>query len=386
MIKFLGHIRILDLSRLLPGAQCTQLLADLGAEVLKVEEPQRGDYIRHLNPWVFGATNRNKKSLTLNLKHPKGREILLKLAQNYDVLLESFRPGVMERLGLGYPEVQKANPGIIYCSLSGYGQDGPYRLRSGHDLNYLAVGGILGLSSDPGEPPHAPPIPIADLAGSLAASHAILAALTARAHSNRGCYIDAALMDTALWLFSIRLAPGMGTGKMTHGELVRGGAYDTYRTRDGRYLALGIIEDKFWRNLCKFIRHPELTDDPRFATDAQRTKNRLEIRKILEPFFAGRDLKDWMETGEADDIPMAPILAMDEVANDPQVKHRGLIFELAGEAGRPCRQVAYPARFPGQEKKVDQSPPGLGAHNREVLVGLGYGEKEIQFLKSEKVI
>lgn len=386
MKGLLKHIRVLDLSRLIPGAQCTQLLVDLGARVLKVEEPLRGDYMRELNPPVFNAMNRNKRSMTLNLKDPRGKEIFFRLVKAYDVLLESFRPGVMERLGLGYKTVKDKNRGMVYCSLSGYGQSGPYRLRSGHDINYLAISGVLGLTADPGELPVAPPLPLADLAGSLMASHAILAGLLARADSGTGCYVDAAMMDASLSLMSVRLAAGLGKGKTTRSDLIRGGAYDVYQTRDGRYISLGVIEDKFWRNLVRAIGREDMARDPRFVTDGLRTENRQAIRGVLAPILVEKDLNAWMTLFEREDVPAAPVNYLDEVERDPQVAHRGLMFDLADETGHPFKQVDYPAIFPGEKELEDRPAPAKGRDTREVLMNLGFGEDEIQSFADSGVI
>lgn len=386
MIRLLDRIRVLDLSRLLPGGYCTQLLADLGAAVLKVEEPGRGDYLRQVNPWVFGAMNRNKKSIALDLKHARGREILVRLVKGHDVLLESFRPGVMDRLGLGYEKLRHANPGIIYCSLTGYGQDGPYRQKSGHDLNYLAVAGVLGLTTDPGELPVALPMPLADIAGGLMASHAILAALAGRGASGKGCRVDAAMTDAALSFMSVRLALAMGTGKIRRQDLIRGGAYDVYRTRDGRFITLGVIEDKFWGNLTRAIGREDLARDPRFSTDRLRTANRGAVREILEGILAQRTLESWMALFQAEDVPAAPVNMLDEIDRDPQLRHRALVFGLKDDAGRECKQVGYPALFPGLERSEDWPAPPMGRDGREILSTLGCDEEEIQSLVDQGIV
>ena len=386
MNRLIEHVRVLDLSRLIPGAYCTQLLADLGARVLKIEQPGRGDYMRQLNPFAFGALNRNKESMTLNIKYPKGREILLELIAGRDVLLESFRPGVMERLGLGYEAASRANPRLIYCSLSGYGQDGPYRLKSGHDINYLAVAGVLDLTVDPGRLPMALPVPLADLGGSLMASHAILAALVGREASGQGCYVDAAMMEAALSLISVRMAPGLGTGRSTREDLVRGGVYDVYRTRDGRFITLGVIEEKFFENLARSIGRPELARDPRFSSDQSRSRHRREIREILEPVMAGKDIEEWLELFDREDVPAAAVNRMADVPEDPQVRHRGLVFDIEDQAGRSIKQVGYPALFPDRDQVEDRTAPDMGRDTWAVLEELGRSEEEIRALKDEGVI
>lgn len=385
MKRMLEHIRVLDLSRLIPGAYCTQLLADLGARVLKVEAGQ-GDYSRELNPWVFNALNRNKRSIALDYRHAKGRKILLQLVSRHDVLLESFRPGVMEMLSLDYAAVRKANPGIVYCSLTGYGQNGPYRDRSGHDLNYLSVAGVTGLTADGNERPRALPMPLADLAGSVMASHAILAALLARTRSGKGAYIDAAMTDAALSLMSPRLAVAKGTGKTGRRDLIRGGAYGVYRTVDGRFISIGVIEDKFWRCLARAIGKEELGEDPRFATERMRSRHRDEVRALLEPILAERDLKTWLEICEREDVPAAPVNRLDDLENDPQVRHRGLLFDMADETGRVTRNVDYAVLFPDQAAEENRPSPALGADTREVLGELGYGDEHIGSLEAEGVV
>ncbi len=386
MKRLLEHIRVLDLSRLLPGAQCSQLLADLGARVLKVEEPGTGDYMRRINPPVFNAMNRNKMSMTLNLKRPEGKEILFRLIRDHDVLLETFRPGVMDRLGLGYEPVRRINAAIIYCSLSGYGQDGPYRLRSGHDLNYLAISGILGLTVDAGRLPTALPVPLADLAGGIMASHAILAGLLARDNSGDGCYVDVAMMDASLSLVSGRLAAGLAKGKTNRSDLIRGGAYGVYRTRDDRYIALGVIEDKFWSSLARAIGREDMARDPRYLTDPLRTQNRDEIREILEPILRKRDLDEWMALFDREDVPATPVNRVDQVKTDPQVAHRGLMIDLMDEAGRSYPQVGYPALFLDQEELADRMAPEMGRDTHQVLTGLRFEGKEIRSLADSGVI
>jgi len=386
MKRLLEHICVLDLSRLLPGAYCTQLLADLGARVLKIEQPGPGDYMRRLNPALFGALNRNKDSMTLNIKLPRGREILLRLIKESNVFFESFRPGVMDRLGLGYDAVCNANPEIVYCSLTGYGQAGPGRDRSGHDINYLSVSGALSLNVDPGERPMPPPMPLADLAGGLAASHAVLAGLLSQQQGGGGCYIDAALTDAALSFMSPRLVPALHTAKARREDLVRGGAYDVYRTRDRRWVSLGVIEDKFWQNLLRALGREELGQDARFKTDQLRCQHRRDLRFILEPLMEQQDLQVWMDLFNREDVPAAPVNRLDEVEQDPHVGFRGMVFQLEDHQGRGFKQVAYPASFPGIPSDRDRPAPAQGRDTRSVLGSLGFGEEDMHALEKEGVI
>jgi crotonobetainyl-CoA:carnitine CoA-transferase CaiB-like acyl-CoA transferase len=292
----------------------------------------------------------------------------------------------MERLGLGYEDVKQTNPGIIYCSMSGYGQSGPYKKRSGHDLNYVAVAGVLGLTSNPTELPRALPLPLADLTGGLMASHAILASLMGKSKSGKGCYLDVAMMDAALSLMSIRIAIAFGTGKTARHQLLRGGAYDSYRTKDGRFITLGVIEDKFWRNLARALRKEELTQDPRFSTDRSRMENRQLVREILEPILGGRNLEEWIAKFEEEDVPSAPVNRLEELEVDPQIRHRGMLFNLPDDAGRDCRLVGYPALFQGYESLKDQPAPGMGQDTYQILSALGFRESEITFMVQEGVV
>ncbi|MEM2942872.1 MAG: CaiB/BaiF CoA-transferase family protein, partial [Candidatus Bathyarchaeia archaeon] len=265
----LEGVRILDLTRLNPGGYCTMLLADMGAEVLKVEQPGVGDYMRDTPPMVGGQSamfltlNRNKRSLTLNLKSEKGKEIFDRLLGRYDVLVESFRPGVMDRLGLDYRTLRTKHPRLIYCSLTGYGQDGPYKGLVGHDINYLALSGVLSLTGKRGGPPIVPGIPIADIAGSMFAMIGILISLILREKTGRGQHIDVSMFDGLVSWLTIQAARYFAEGRPPERETWPAGGeafYDVYQTRDGGYVAVGAAEQKFWRILCQGIGAPELAE------------------------------------------------------------------------------------------------------------------------------
>ena len=260
----LKELKMLDLSRLLPGPYCTLLLADLGMEVLKVEDLEQGDYMRAMGPVRekdsanFLALNRNKKSMKLNLKVKEGREIFYKLIETYDIILEGFRPGVMERLGIGYQELKKRNPRVIFCSLSGYGQDGPYRERSGHDVNYIGLGGVLELIGSQNGPPVIPGVQIADIgAGGMMAAIAILSAAIHREKTGEGQSLDISMMDGVISWLSIHAGKYfMDREVLKRGEIQLAGryaCYQVYSTKDGRHMSLGALEPKFWMNFCEAI-------------------------------------------------------------------------------------------------------------------------------------
>src|SRR5439155_13050144 len=270
MSQPLSGIRILDLSRLLPGAYASQMLADYGADVIKIEEPGSGDYGRFMPPQLAGgmslyfvAINRNKRSMTLNLKLQAGREIFLRMVRQADVVLESFRPGVMDRLGLGYEQLKEANPGIVYCGISGYGQDGPYRLRAGHDLNYAGYAGLLDYNRGPGGEPAMPPTQLGDLAGgSYMAVIGILAAVVGRAQTGEGRKIDVSMTEGVMSLLSLVAGAYLNTGKAPrpgHSRLDGGlPCYNIYEAKDGKYVTLAALEPKFWNTFCTHIGHLEL--------------------------------------------------------------------------------------------------------------------------------
>ncbi|HYV04751.1 MAG TPA: CoA transferase, partial [Blastocatellia bacterium] len=268
MQQALKGIRVLDLSRMLPGPYCSMMLGDLGAEVIKVEEPKIGDPTRHTRPLVdgqsaaFAQVNRNKKSIAIDLKQPAGRELFLKLAATADCILEQFRPGVVDRLGVGYNKVAEINPRIVYCSLTGFGQDGPHRDRSGHDLNYLALSGVLGLTTDEKGKPVIPGVQIADLAGGMIAGFAILAALLARERTGQGQYVDVSMFDVMVSMLPIPAAHHFGGRTISvGGKYVLSGAYpfyNVYEASDGKYMTLGALEPKFWANFCRTIGREEL--------------------------------------------------------------------------------------------------------------------------------
>lgn len=379
-MNLLQGIRVLDLTRLYPGPFCTMLLADMGAEVIKIESPGEGDYMRLMGPangeerLYFRMLNRNKKSITLNLKDKQAVSLFLRLAEKADVIVEGFRPGVTEALGIGYQAVREVNREIVYCSVSGYGQDGPYRERAGHDVNYIALAGILGLTGSKGGPPVIPGVQIGDVGGgSLMAVMAILAAVVARQRGGGGCFLDVAMLDGLVSWLPLAAAELFAGYPAARGEMMLNGGlacYAVYRTADGGYMSLGALEPKFWEAFCRAAGRDDLISR---QYQAEQESLSIEVAAI----FASRPRREWEEAFEKADACCEPVLSLEEALRHPQVRARGLV---AGQS------LAFPVKVSGQEKKADRPAPSLGQHTREVLLAAGCTEQEIILWKKQGVI
>ena len=392
MDQALEGLKVLDLTRLLPGGYCTMLLADMGADVLKLEDPFGGDYVRWFPPKIneesayFLAVNRNKKSMKLNLKHERGKEIFKKLAKHYDVLVEGFRPGVMDRLGLGYEEISRINPRIVYCSISGYGQDGPYSQRAGHDINYIGVAGILGITGFKDRPPVVPGVPMADFGGGgMLAALGIMMALHYRERSGKGQYVDISMMDgVASWMANIAAKHFALNDPQNRGEVDLAGGficYDSYETKDGRYLSVGALEPKFWTNFCRLIDREDLIDVQVDATEDGKLKE--EIVKI----FKGKTMDEWLALLEGHDTCIEKINTVAEAMEDPQMLHREMVVEIDHPTEGRVKAMGIPIKLSETPGSVDRLPaPAYGMHTSEVLQGLGLSGTEIEKLAEEKVI
>ncbi len=383
---------MLDLSRLLPGPYCSLLLADLGMEVLKIEDLEMGDYMRKMGPVrkqdsaYFIAVNRNKKSMALNLKVKEGKEIFFKLIETYDIILESFRPGVMDRLGIGYEELKKGNPRVILCSLSGYGQDGPYRERSGHDINYIGLAGILELIGEKNGAPVIPGVQMADLgAGGMMSAIAILAAIVQRGKTGKGQYLDVAMLDGAISWLSIHAGKYFMDEELPkRGDMVLSGryaCYHVYETKDGRYMSLGALEPKFWENFCETIGRRELVFKQYLEGE-----ERLHLIEEIQKIFKTKTQKDWVTTFKNADACCEPILNLEEVFCHPHVLHRQMVKDLDHPVEGKIRQVGSPIKSSQFTFEIRTPPPRWGEHTMEVLKAMGYSEKEIQHFKEVKAI
>jgi len=374
----LKGVRVLDLSRLIPGPFCTLILSDLGASVDKLEDPHVGDYMRVFPPMKrglsgrFNALNRDKRSLCLDLKKPEGRDALLKLARAYDVVVESFRPGVLDKLGVGFAALSRENPRLILLSISGYGQDGPFRDKAGHDLNYIATAGVLGLAGPPDRPPPTPPIQLADIAGgALFGAVGILAALYEREKSGRGQQVDVSMCEGALAFMIPDLGnyDASGTPPRRGGELLNGGGamYGVYRTKDGRFLSVGALEPKFWtafnQAIGRAVDHSELVAD---AAGQERVRG--EIQAILE-----QKTRDEWEAIFVGDVCVEPVLAADELARHPQHRARKMFFDLDG---------LTQTRTPFGTAEGHRPPPTLGGDGLAILREGGFTDSEIEQLKT----
>jgi len=403
----LSHVRVLDLSRVLAGPWAGQNLADLGAEVIKIERPGAGDDSRAFGPpWVkdragkdtrdsayFTSANRGKKSVTLNIAAAEGQALVRELARRCDVLIENYKYGDLARYGLGYDDLRELNPGLIYCSVTGFGQTGPYRQRPGYDFMIQGMGGMMSVTGEPDGAPGGGPqragVPIADIITGMYASIAICAALAHRAQSGSGQHLDLALLDSQIALLAYQNTNYFATGVPPerignlHPNIV---PYQPFRAADGE-LILACGNDNLYGKFCEAAGCPELARDPRFATNGKRVENRAELTRLLAEVFKKRSTREWLELLEAAGVPNGPINDIAQVFEEPQVKARGVRIELDHAAAGKLPMVASPMRFSGTPLEYRRGPPVLGEHTVEVLGGLlGKSEAEMARLRAAGII
>ena len=399
----LEGVRILDLSRLVPGAFCTMLLGDLGADVLKVQAPDTTKFMgsamslkeeENRKQVAYYAPDRNKRSVVLNLKSKAGREIFYRLSRNADVIVEGFRPGVAKRLGIDYETINKLNPKIIYCSLSGYGQDGPYLAFPGHDINYISMAGVLDLIGSSEGPPAIPLNLVADFAGAaLYGALGISIALVARNKTGEGQYVDMAYIDGAVSLMTWFNCGYFFNGSMLkRGESWLHGAYPyygVYETKDSKQITIGCLEPHFWENLCRVLGKEEYIPY-HFALEHtfHKPEDEIwdEIRSSFKQIFLTRTRDEWFELLISNDVPVGKVYTPDEVFFDPQVLHRQMVIEVDHPILGKIKQVGIAPKFSKTPGKVRSLAPLPGEHTDEILEELGYKREEIQSLRQQGVV
>ncbi len=394
----LEGLRILDLTRALAGPYCTMMLGDLGADVIKVERPGRGDESRGWGPPFVGqpygpypgesayfiAANRSKRSVTVNLKSPEGQEVVCRLASVSDVLVENFRTGALEGMGLGYDDLHDLCPGLVYCSISGYGRTGPYAERPGYDFIIQAEGGLMGITGPEEGPPYRVGVPIVDITAGMFAASAILAALRARDLTGEGQLVDVSLLDT-----QVALLTNVGSNYLVGGADPRrqGNAhpniapYQAFRARD-RWFALAAANQRQWAALCDAVGRPDLRDDPRFANNEARVAHRPALVEALDEAFAARDAAEWLADLREAGLPCGPINEVPDVFAHPQAQARGLAQEVEHPTAGPVRLAGFPYKMSHTPAEVRRPPPLLGQHTDEVLTELlDYSAGEVAALR-----
>ncbi len=389
----LAGLKVLDLTEHMAGPFCTMILGDMGAQVIKIERPGRGDSSRAMgdgserNPY-FRYINRNKKGITLDYKTPQGKEIFLRLVKEVDILVENYRPTVMERAGLGYDVLSKQNPALIYATLSGFGYDGPYREKGGFDLIAQGMGGMMHVTGEPDGPPTSVGLPICDLGTGMWGATGILGALHERHRTGRGQRVECSLLETAIgfssWTSAGWLADRQEPTRM--GSRHRQNApYQRFGTSDG-YMMVGAANQPIWRRFTAALGHPEWAEDERFKEPVNRRKNRFELEKEIQAVLGGRPTAHWVELLDEAGVPCGPVNTYAELFEDPQVKHRRMVVTANDEELGEVPHIRTPLRMSESEVAVRRVAPRLGEHNQEIFSALGLAAEEILALREKKVI
>ena len=395
MPQSLEYLRVLDLSRVLAGPYCAMVLADLGADVIKVELPGTGDDARAYGPFIKGESayymsiNRNKRGITLNLKHPEGRAVFLRLARWADVVIENYRPGTMERLGLGYADLEKENPRLIYAAVSGFGATGPYRHRPAYDIIAQGMGGLMSITGHPGGPPTRVGASVGDIIAGLYTAVGILAAVNERTRSGHGQFIDVSMMDCQVSILENAISRYLATGQVprplgNHHPSIT--PFSTFKTADG-YIIIAAGNNEVFGRLCGVLGVPELAADPRFSTNPARTQNRDALAAALEVAMAGAGTDHWLAVLEAGGVPAAPVQTVDQVIRDPQVQARDMVAEIDHPVAGRTKIPGVPVKMSRTQGWVRRPAPTLGQHNEEILTQvLGLSEDQVEELRAKGVL
>jgi crotonobetainyl-CoA:carnitine CoA-transferase CaiB-like acyl-CoA transferase len=393
-MKALDGIKVIDLSRILSGPFCTMSLADMGAEVIKIETPSGDDTRAWGPPFIneesayFLSVNRNKKSIALNLKTELGKKVLLRLVETADVVVENFRPGTLDRLGLGYEKLKEVNPRIILASISGFGQTGPYAKKPGYDVIAQGMGGLMGVTGEPGRAPVKVGYSIADVGAGMWAAFGIMNALWARQRTGVGQWVDASLIETMIsWqtyiagnYFASNENPKPMGG--AHPNIV---PYQVFEASDG-YFNLAVGNDSLWKTFCTAMELTELIDHPDYATNSKRIENRDKLIPYLEEIFKKKTVKDWVDLMDKVQVPAGPVYTIAEVYQDPHVLAREMLVEVDHPTAGKVKMTGIPVKLSGTPGTIETPPPLLGEHTEEILTGLGYNEEQIKILVENKVI
>jgi CoA:oxalate CoA-transferase len=389
----LSHIKVIDVSRFLAGPFCTMLLADMGAEVIKIETPGRGDETRYQGTvikgesWYFVGLNRNKKSLTLDLKSPEGREIFFQLVKKADVVVENFRPGVMRNLGLDYESLRKVNPGVVYCGISGFGKDGPYHLRPAFDFIAQGISGFMSVTGFPDREPVRTGIPVSDSVAGIYGAYGILAALLARQQTGKGQEVQTSLIDGMISILGFQADRYFATGTITE----RGGndhpvssPYGTFKASDG-YINIAPAGDPMWERLAQALGLKDLIGDPRYKTTELRRLHRKELNEIINEITVKRTMAEWIEYLNQEGIPCGPIYNLAQTFADPQIKHQEMVLDLEQPSGT-VKTLGFPVKMSDTPARIYRPAPQLSQHTEEILSELGFSGEKIKELKEKGVV
>jgi crotonobetainyl-CoA:carnitine CoA-transferase CaiB-like acyl-CoA transferase len=391
----LKGIRVLDLTRVLAGPYCAMLLGDMGAEVIKIEEPGRGDDTRGWPPFTHGestyfmSVNRNKKSVTLNLKAPQGRDLLKRLAKKSDVVLENFRTGTMEKLGLGFKTLSKINPRLIYCAMSGFGESGPEAHRGGYDLIIQAESGVMDVTGFADGPPVKVGNSIADLVAGMSGAHGVTLALLARQRTKRGQKVEIAMLDVMAALLTYQAGMYLNAGRAParrgneHPSIV---PYEVFKAADA-YLVIGAANDSLWERCCVALERPELAKEPRYATVASRVEHRATLVPVLNDILGARPAADWLKRLEAAGVPAGRIRTVPEVCESEHLKARGMVVALPHAKAGTVKMMGVPIRLHGTPGRPTSAAPVLGADTEAVLTRvLGVRRAEVRRLRDAGIV